>query len=180
MDGPDGLANYWHDLRTDSRYFSKRNFGGGSVMIWAAFSAFGKSTLAFVNGRIDSIAYQKILSEHLLPYMRRFRARKLTFMQDNAPIHASASTRQWLADHNIALLSWPARSPDINPIENLWGLLVRDVYADCRQFNSTQELKTAIQEAWDRVSDEKLKKLANSLPKRVNLLIKNHGKTIKY
>lgn len=63
LDGPDGLAYYWHDLRADPRYFSKRNFGGGSVMIWGAFSAFGKSSLVFVDGRINSVGYQNILEK---------------------------------------------------------------------------------------------------------------------
>lgn len=34
LDGPDGLRYYWHDLRKEPRYFSKRNFGGGSLMVW--------------------------------------------------------------------------------------------------------------------------------------------------
>lgn len=180
LDGPDGLAYYWHDLRTEPRYFSKRNFSGGSVMIWAGFSAFGKTTLAFVDGRINSIGYQKILADHLLPYFDRFRAENLTFMHDNASVHASASTNKWISDRNIPLLEWPARSPDINPIENLWGQLVRDVYDNCRQYNTTNELKKAIQKAWDRVTLNQLTNLANSMPKRVNLLIKNRGKSIKY
>lgn len=149
-------------------------------MIWAAFSAFGKSTLAFVDNRMNSAGYQAILEEHLLPYLRRFRAAKLIFQQDNASVHASASTKQWLKDKKILVLEWPARSPDINPIENLWGQLVRDIYADCRQFNSVNELKTAITQAWDRVTAKQLMDLANSMPKRVNLLIKGGGKPIKY
>ena len=111
-------------------------------MIWAAFSAFGKSTLAFVDRRINSAGYQQILGDHLLPYFRRFRAANLTFMQDNASVHASASTKQWLTSNKIPLMDWPARSPDINPIENLWGSLVRDVYADCQQFKTSEELKS--------------------------------------
>lgn len=53
LDVPDGLTYYWHDICKEPRYFSQRNFGGGFVMIWAAFSAFGKSSLAFVDKRIN-------------------------------------------------------------------------------------------------------------------------------
>lgn len=149
-------------------------------MIWAAFSAFGKSSLAFIDKRINSAGYQQILESHLLPYFRRFRSANLTFMHDNASVHASASTKKWLNDNKIPLLDWPSRSPDINPIENLWGQIVRDVYSDCRQFQSTAELKIAINETWNRVTAKQLMDLSNSMPKRINLLIKGAGKPIKY
>lgn len=49
LDGPDGFAYYWHDLRSEPQYFSKRNFGGGNVMIWAAIGYNGTSSLAFIS-----------------------------------------------------------------------------------------------------------------------------------
>lgn len=101
-------------------------------------------------------------------------------MQDNAAVHASASTMHWLQQHNIPVLKWPARSPDLNPIENLWGQLVRAVYADCRQYDDVNSLKQAIQKAWNEVTAKNLVDLVNSMPRRVNLLIKNRGSPIKY
>jgi transposase len=50
LDGPDGFQYYWHDLRTEEQYFSKRQSGGASVMVWGAFSSKGKSSLAILNG----------------------------------------------------------------------------------------------------------------------------------
>ena len=47
MDGPDGYAYYWHDLRTEKQIFSKTQFGGGSVMIWGAIGFNGTTSLAF-------------------------------------------------------------------------------------------------------------------------------------
>jgi len=51
LDGPDGLQYYWHDLRKEEQVYSKRQAGGGSVMVWGAFSAKGKSRLAVLSGR---------------------------------------------------------------------------------------------------------------------------------
>ena len=68
LDGADGLAHYWHDLGKDKLLFSKRQQGGGSVMIFAGFSSEGKSTIAFCDKRLDSIKYQQILEEHFLPF----------------------------------------------------------------------------------------------------------------
>ena len=54
LDGPDGLRHYWHDLRRDKDIMSRRNFGGGSVIIWAAFGYFGKSAIVRLHGSQDS------------------------------------------------------------------------------------------------------------------------------
>jgi len=149
-------------------------------MIWGAFSAYGKSSIAFIGTRLDSRGYQKILQDHLLPFMQKFPSVNHTFMQDNASIHASRSTSEWLRENKVETLPWPARSPDINPIENVWGLIVRDIYSDCRQYDNVAQLKTAIQEAWDRISPEILRNLVISMPNRMNLLIKSAGKPINY
>ena len=149
-------------------------------MIWGAFSAFGKSSIAFINTRLDSRGYQLILQSHLIPYMRRFPSANLTFMQDNASIHASRSTAEWLQANNVPTIAWPAKSPDINPIENVWGIIVRDIYEDCRQYENVEQLKTAIINAWDRINNDLFRNLVDSMPKRVNLLSKSAGKPINY
>ncbi len=68
LDGPDGFAYYWHDLRKEERYFSKRQNGGGGIMIWAAMSYRGLSDLYVVDGTLNSERYCNILSHYLLPF----------------------------------------------------------------------------------------------------------------
>ena len=62
------------------------------------------------------------------------------FQPDNAVIYTAKLTTKWLQDHKIATLNFPAKSPDLNPVENLWGIWARKVYADGRQFEDKNGL----------------------------------------
>jgi transposase len=180
LDGPDGFAKYWHDLRKKELFFSKRHTGGGSVMIWACFNFQGKSTLAFVSGNQNQYEYQRHLNDHLLPFMHEFGGENPIFQQDNCRCHVARSTLQWLQDRNIQVMPWPAYSPDLNPIENLWGVLVRRIYEGGKQFNTIEELKTDIVRCWNEIEKNMLENLSNSMPKRVCKVIHAHGDSIEY
>ncbi|EEY66106.1 uncharacterized protein PITG_03648 [Phytophthora infestans T30-4] len=47
---------------------------------------------------------------------------------------------------------WPAKSTDLNPIENVWGQLAWSVYEGGRQFDTRDELKTPIKRSWPQLS----------------------------
>ncbi len=51
-----------------------------------------------------------------------FKDADFIFQQGLAPAHTAKSTKSWLNDHGVCVLDWPANSPDLNPVENLWGI----------------------------------------------------------
>lgn len=180
LDGPDGFHQYWRDLRRESRRIWSRNFGGGSVMIWAAISFNGKSDIAFLSGRQKSEDYQSTLENFLVPFGDRCHDGEFIFMQDNASIHKSTSTNQWFESKRMLLLDHPALSPDLNPIENCWGILARSVYADGKQYHSIPELKVSIRECWRRIELPTIQALINSMPARLRDVLLGQGRMTKY
>ena len=180
LDGPDGFHYYWHDLRTEPKYLSKRKFGGGSLMVWAAFGSLGKTDLIIFSGKVNSSYYCEALSEYLLPTAQQIGGRKWIFQHDNASVHTSGETKSWLARNRVKTLEWPSISPDLNPIENLWGILVRRVFANGRQFKTVQELTNVLVDVWEAITLDELNTLSNSMRKRCIDVIKSKGKAIKY
>lgn len=178
LDGPDGFQYYWHDLRKDPQFFKKRNFGGGSLMLWAAFSMHGRTHLCKCDGRMDSKKYINMLETELITFTDDKMDGDFIFQQDNAAIHVSRQSRAWFQEKDIDLLDWPACSPDLNPIENLWGILVRRVYANGRQFATVPELYVAVCIAWREIPQNTIDSLINSMPKRIFEVIKRGGKQL--
>ena len=104
----------------------------------------------------------------------------MKFQQDNAKIHVSRSTKRWFEAQNIPLLDWPNRSPDLNPMENLWAILARRVYANNKQYETVQELKDAITTAFAELDQEVIDNLVRSMPNRIYQLINRNGVLTDY
>uniref|UniRef100_A0A7I4Z0G3 DDE_3 domain-containing protein n=1 Tax=Haemonchus contortus TaxID=6289 RepID=A0A7I4Z0G3_HAECO len=143
--GPDGNKYYCCDLRKEPVYFSRRNFGGGRLCM-------------------DSKDYQSVLEHHLVPFLSHRRHLNYVFQRDNASIHMSRAMNEWLQHQNINVVPWPACSPDLNPMEHIWSIMLRQVYADNPQFQGTEELKRAVIEAWRAIDEEHLQNIVSSMP----------------
>ena len=149
-------------------------------MVWAAFSAIGKSRIALLDGKQSSSHYIYTLSEFLLSFVHLHCGDAFVFQQDNASIHVSVETRSFLAEQDITVMEWPARSLDLNPIKNVWSLLSAQVYADGKQFSSVSELKAAIEDAWEALSVSSLRMLVGTMTKRCIGMISRQENTTHY
>ncbi|GBO01584.1 Transposable element Tc3 transposase [Araneus ventricosus] len=123
-------------------------------MVWAAFGFNGQVGLAFLYGRQNSPKYIETLENHLMPFAENIGGRNWEYQHDNAPTHTSSATKNYLNSKNVTVLEWPPMSPDINQIENVWGIMSRKVYENGGQFYSVNALKTSIESAWYNLEPE--------------------------
>ena len=98
-----------------------------SVMVWGAMSSAGVGPPCFLWSKVNVAVYQEVLEHFMLPAADQLHGdADFIFQQDLAPAHSAKATSTWLKDHGIPVLDWPANSLDLNPIENLWGIVNKE------------------------------------------------------
>ena len=150
-----------------------------SVMIWSGFSARQIGYLHLCEKTVDSKEYTKILRTRVLPYQNRFFDGDMIFQDDSAPAHRSKVTCAFKEANDIISLPWPSSSPDLNPVENLWQILKRKV--NLHRPRTKSELLASIIRVWNReIKPDTLTKLAASMPRRIEQVLKVRGGPTKY
>ena len=139
-------------------------YGGGNVMVWGSMAWKSVGKLQFIDAIMDQVQYRNILKQNLKSSALKLRlGSDFTFQQDNDPKHCATKTKEWFAENNVEVLEWPAQSPDLNPIEHLWEIVDRKI--GDRSFSKKDNLKVAIEEAWEKIQPDETKSLVESMPR---------------
>lgn len=95
---------------------------GGNVMIQVGITFNAKTPLHTVQGNLTSNAYiNQIVDSYVRPF---FNANPMTiFQQDGARPPTARATINNLNNHNVNILPWSSKSPDLKPIEHIWNAL---------------------------------------------------------
>ena len=152
------------------------------TMVWGAFSIHGFTDLVRIEDRLDAAKYTDVLHHHLTPKWHQMTHGNGIFQQDNAPIHTALRTRQFLQRNGINLLDWPAFSPDMNPIENVWGRMELKLQREYENPSNSDELYWTLQEIWSELMEDwdYRRSLVHSMVDRVEALLASEGGFTKY
>jgi hypothetical protein len=151
------------------------------IMVWGAIGHGFKSKLEFIDGTLNSDRYCSMVKDN--GFVEECNALygghdNWMFVQDGATCHTAKPSLSLLFTLMLILLGWPANSPDLNPIEMIWGVMKRrlnDVKA-----STIEDFRRIVQEVWDTLDIERvINPLVDSFERRIDLVIRLGGVSIQ-
>jgi hypothetical protein len=89
-------------------------------------------------------------------------------------------TQLWMSPGPIEVLLWPAQSPDLNPIEQLWTHIKRRLADYEIPPSGIIELWERVEAEWNKIEPKVCQDLIESMPRRVQAVIEAKGGYTKY
>ena len=149
------------------------------IMVWGAISYNSKSPLVRFRGIMNALNYiSDVLEPVAIPFLNSLP--DAIFQQDNARPHTARVVRSFFNENNVNLSDWPARSPDLPPIENVWDYVGRKISNSRRRITNEEQLWVAVERAWNDVSQGTIRNLFDSMQRRVRMVLKVRGRGINY
>jgi transposase len=184
--GSDGKVYVWKQRgeplsdRTTSP--TVKHGGGNNLMVWGSMGWNGVGKLIEVQGKMNAEQYCQILDEGVVESFEKLEIPEdeRYFQQDNDPKHTSKRATEWFSDNEIQVLEWPAQSPDLNPIEHLWHHLKSQLQQYETPPKGVHELWERVGKEWNKIPPEVCQRLIESMPRRIQAVIKAKGGHTKY
>jgi hypothetical protein len=135
-----------------------------------------------IDKRMDGELYKQILEDELQASINHCgkNTQDFLFQQNNDPKHKSHKASHWFQDHDYEVMLWPSQSPDFNPIEHLWVALKQRLADYEVSPKGIVELWERVQVEWEKIASEVCQNLIESMPRRMEALIKAKGGYTKY
>ena len=140
-------------------------------------STAGSVELYFIERNMNSNMYCEILQQSMIPSLQKL-GRRAVFQHNNYPKHTSKTTIALQKRLRVKVMDWPSISPDLNPIEHLWGILKRKVEV-CKISNICL-LRDVVMEELKSIPVATCEALVNSMLRRVKAVLDNDGGHTKY
>ena len=178
MNHNDGRLRVWRrpgHRFIDATVQEKVAFRGGSVMVWRAFSLHHRKPLYHVQGNLNGLRYRdEILRPLAVPTLQQI-GPMAVYQDDNASPHRARVVNDFLQQSGVSRMEWPACSPDLNPIVNLWDELDRKVRSNNPPPRDAQHLFQMLQAEWQELPQRIFTNLVNSMRTQCVECQNSHG-----
>ena len=149
-------------------------------MVWGCFSGEkGRGDQYFLpkNKKMTAELYLQVLEEHMLNFYHIHGS--VVFMHDSALCHKARKITRYLEQKQISVLEWPGNSPNLNLFENCWHKMKKEMSE--KKTSYLEILLEELKKLWcQEMLSTYLKNLSDSMPKRLQMVIKNKGNMSKY
>ena len=138
---------------------------------------------------MDAAQYKQILIHHAMPAIKKLAEGETdylawVFQQDNDPKHTANSVKDYLEtkkdELGITIMDWPSQSPDLNPIEHVWAYIKAKLRKRVDKPSNLDQLYEHIQQEWAAIPQRVMNNLVESMPRRIQAVIKAKGGYTKY
>ena len=144
------------------------------VHVWGGISKQGATAVAIFTGIMTATRYTQILDAALLPFKEDVFPSGFRFQQDNDPKHCARYTRDYFTRNDINWWCTPAESPDLNPIENVWGSMKEFLRKEYKP-KGLEDLKKGIREFWKTLTPSVCTRYINHLHRVIPKVIEENG-----
>lgn len=158
LDGPDDWKSYVRD--NESLIRQRRQCHGGGIMVWMMILPNGLLCHKIIYGRFSSKEYLELLHNVIVPIATLNFGEDFYFQEDNCSVHKAKVVQHFMQNNNIRVITWPAKSPDINITEDVWKLLSDKIY-DGRQYENRGDLIYAINQCINEINFFERHKIIN-------------------
>ncbi|GFX73698.1 transposable element Tc1 transposase [Trichonephila clavipes] len=149
------------------------------IMVWGGIGYHSRTSLVRIADTLNGQRYiSEVLEPVVLPYLQGLAT--AIFQQDNALPHVARIVQSFFVNHQIELFLWPARSPDLSPIDNMWFMVAQRLTQITPPAATPDQLWQRMEAASSAVPLEHIQKLFESMPRRVSAVIINNGGNYVY
>jgi len=156
-----------------------------SRLVWGSIAYDGTCLIEVIDGTMDSKVYLDLLQRRLLRNYKGLGlnregingSNKLIFQHDGAKPHMAFKIYDYFDRKSIEVLPWPARSPDLNPIEEVWAWLKNKMKSS---YQSGEELEEDVLNIWQELQTDHIKNLYRSMGERIQAVIDAEGGPTDY